>query len=272
MKKITTIILIMLFSPLILFGAEQISGHACYKFSDEESINAARDIALSLAKREALEGYSVFVQSTTTVRNNILLNDIIQSITVGLLNNLEVTEVKEDLNEREICRAIKADVEPMDIKKDINTRIAGINEKGSKVSLGLFENQLVKLINLEQLKKSFRGGMGSVHYAKMRFLCKAKGTQMYRIFHLDDYGIIVDDASFSVTCEGKGYDAYGFYCLTGTKGKNEFSSHSWYRSDRDIGFTNMNQRGTSSSYCSRKDRVIDATTFRIVWLQPDIKN
>jgi hypothetical protein len=68
-KNFLIIALLVLLYPITAFGAETIIGYACYRYSDNESINSARDIALSMAKRESLEKYQVFVASKSTVEN-----------------------------------------------------------------------------------------------------------------------------------------------------------------------------------------------------------
>ena len=102
--------LILLISSIGPLSAETITGSACYRFSDNESIAAARDIALSMAKRDALEGYSVFVDSKKTVENTVLKKDFTSISTAGQLKNLKVTAKSEDLQKREVCRTIKAEV------------------------------------------------------------------------------------------------------------------------------------------------------------------
>ena len=95
MKKILVFLLTFLvgvFQAPLVIGGEIITGKACYRFSDQESIAAARDIALAMAKREALEGYSVFVNATTTVENYTMKNNLITSITAANLNNLKITK------------------------------------------------------------------------------------------------------------------------------------------------------------------------------------
>ena len=71
----------------VMFGTQTITGKACYRFSDQESIQTARDIALSMAKRDALEGTEVYVNATSTVENNTVRNQIIQSVSGALLKN-----------------------------------------------------------------------------------------------------------------------------------------------------------------------------------------
>ena len=99
-KKIKVFLITILVGFLhvpILIGGEIIIGKACYRFSDQESIATARDIALSLAKRDALEGYAVFVNATATVKNYKLKNSITTSVSASVLNNMKIIEKKENL-------------------------------------------------------------------------------------------------------------------------------------------------------------------------------
>ena len=57
-------------------ATEIVRGTACYRFSDNESLNAAREIALSMAKRDALESNSVFVESTSNLENMTTTSDV----------------------------------------------------------------------------------------------------------------------------------------------------------------------------------------------------
>ena len=98
--------------------AETIRGKACYRFSDSESITAARDIALSMAKREALESYAVFVKATTNIENFTVKNDLITSISASILKNMVVVSKSENFGKREICREIRAEVEGINVRED----------------------------------------------------------------------------------------------------------------------------------------------------------
>ena len=132
-------------------SAETITGSACYRYSDNESINVARDIAFSMAKRSALEGYSVFVDSTITVENAVLKNDLISSLTAGLLKNLRVTAKSEDLQKKEVCRTIQAEVEPFEIKSRITSKIKTYRRKHSNFETGLPENEYQKVLKVKTL-------------------------------------------------------------------------------------------------------------------------
>lgn len=127
-------------------ATEIVRGTACYRFSDNESLNAAREIALSMAKRDALESNSVFVESTSNLENMTLKNDLITNLTAGYLKNLKVTGESEDFKSREICRSVSAEVEPVEVKKQINAKIrqfSNISEDRSGLPVG----KKLKIVN-----------------------------------------------------------------------------------------------------------------------------
>ena len=153
------VILIPLFAGFFqappVIASEIITGKACYRFSDQESIAAARDIALAMAKREALEGYSVFVNATTTVENYTMKNNLITSITAANLNNLKITKKSENLAKKEVCRAIQAEVDPIEIKEQVYKRVSMPNIVSGKINInfpsGLWESSRMKWIKVWQI-------------------------------------------------------------------------------------------------------------------------
>ena len=130
-------------------SAETIRGKACYSFSDNESIAAARDIVFSMAKRDALEGYSVFVESSSTVENFALKNDLIASITAGFLKNIKVVNQSEDLRKREVCKSITAEVDEIAIKQNIVAKVNIFRRERMNFPTGLPENRYIKVLKME---------------------------------------------------------------------------------------------------------------------------
>lgn len=126
--------------------AEVVTGKACYRYSDNESLTTAREIALSMAKRDALEGNSVFVESTSNVENMTLKNDLITNLTTGYLKNLKVFEETEDFGLREICRTIQAEVEPVEFKQQITARIRQFTDL-NKDRTGLPRGEFLRVVN-----------------------------------------------------------------------------------------------------------------------------
>ena len=106
-----------------LYGMEVVKGSECYRFSDSESIKVAREIALSMAKREALESYEVFISSTSAVENYTVKNDIIMNLSMGILKNVKVVDKSENLEQRNICRSITAQISPIEMKETIQTKV-----------------------------------------------------------------------------------------------------------------------------------------------------
>ena len=127
-------------------AAEVVTGKACYRYSDNESLTAAREIALSMAKRDALEGNSVFVESTSNVENMTLKNDLITNLTTGYLKNLKVLEETEDFGLREICRTVQAEVELVEVKQQITARIRQFTDL-NKDRTGLPKGSVLRVLN-----------------------------------------------------------------------------------------------------------------------------
>lgn len=126
--------------------AEVVTGKACYRYSDNESLTTAREIALSMAKRDALEGNSVFVESTSNVENMTLKNDLITNLTTGYLKNLRVLEETEDFGLREVCRTVQAEVEPIEVKQQITARIRQFTDLNKDRS-GLPRGKYLRVVN-----------------------------------------------------------------------------------------------------------------------------
>ena len=106
--------------PMCL-GEDTIQGHYCYTYGDNESLKEARELARSLAIRDAIESYRVFVQSMTTVNGFTLADDVIQTISSGYLKNMRTVAHKEE--GRTVCYTIQAIVSPAEIEHIIGRAI-----------------------------------------------------------------------------------------------------------------------------------------------------
>ncbi|MBN2416542.1 hypothetical protein JXO52_11910 [bacterium] len=113
MKKLTALLLVLL--PISsLLAQDTITGTYSYTYGDSESLVEARQTCKDLALREAIESYSVFVQSSTDVENYQLKSDIITTISGGNLKNVTVIDQKEE--GRKITMTVSAEVDPEEIK------------------------------------------------------------------------------------------------------------------------------------------------------------
>ena len=201
-----------LFSFMAL-ASENIKGHACYRFSDQESIAAAREIAL--AKRDALEGYAVFVSATSLVENMTLKNEIITSITGSILNNMKIIHRSEDLAKRKVCRSIVATVEPVEVKKQISLRIKRMVKRKFNFPTGLYDDKWIKVLKID--KEQSRGyiytavngvfdrHIGNINKVNFFVFCKREHlNQAYEIYTLDEnnFPILYTHLKFSCS-QGK---------------------------------------------------------------------
>ena len=153
-------------------AAEVVTGKACYRYSDNESLTAAREIALSMAKRDALEGNSVFVESTSNVENMTLKNDLIANLTTGYLKNLKVLEETEDFGLREICRTVQAEVEPVEVKQQITARIRQFTDL-NKDRTGLPKGKFLRVVNAWESKGELNV-VAERHLGKKNYVCLAE--------------------------------------------------------------------------------------------------
>ena len=195
-------------APFVI-GGEVITGKGCYRFSDQESISVAREIALSMAKRDALEGYAVFVNATATVDNYVLKNSIISSVSASVLNNMKITSKKENLEKREVCRTISAVVDKIEVKKEITSRIRlSQKKKNLNFDTGLHEDRYIKVLKIKQKKDQYGD------FIEMRVLCKISnswwrsnptthGHGRHSVMYLDEDGIPVASFHFGFKCKRK---------------------------------------------------------------------
>lgn len=99
---------------------EIIKGNGCYRYGDNETPMIAESTALKLAKQRAIEGYKVFVASTTRMENLELKSDIITSLSAASLHDLKITDKRE--TGREICVWIEAKLDPDDVRGTIDNK------------------------------------------------------------------------------------------------------------------------------------------------------
>ncbi len=92
---------------------EAVQGDACYQYGDRESFLEAKNMALSLAKQKAVESHRVFVESSSTVQNYQLAEDVVQSLSRASLRNM--TLLKETHEGRTVCVTIAAQLDPAEV-------------------------------------------------------------------------------------------------------------------------------------------------------------
>lgn len=92
-------------------GLESVRGKGCYIYGDDDTPAKARRSAMALARQQAVENYQVYVQSVSTVKNFQLENEIVQNMSAGLLQDVQVE--KTEKKDQEICIFITAKISPV---------------------------------------------------------------------------------------------------------------------------------------------------------------
>lgn len=113
MKRITLVIAFL--SCAFLQAQDTIQGMYSYTYGDNESLVEARQTCKKLALRDAIESYYLFIESSTTVENAQVKEDLIEAIAAGYLSEVQVIEQNE--SGRTISMTVTATVQGDDVQK-----------------------------------------------------------------------------------------------------------------------------------------------------------
>ena len=69
---------------------ETVRGSGCYKFGDEETPAKARRGAMAIAQEDAVRKHHVFVDSSVRVKNFQLEEDLIQTASTAMLQEIQI--------------------------------------------------------------------------------------------------------------------------------------------------------------------------------------
>jgi hypothetical protein len=126
----------------------KVTGDYTYLYGDSETLLEAKNICYSMAIREAIESNSIFISSTSVVTHS-QLNDLIQTISSGYLQELKVVE--EKIEGRNVYYKVEAYVEPDVIKESIGREVKRI--KSGQDYKSIVRNDIIKVLSV---KKQFR--------------------------------------------------------------------------------------------------------------------
>lgn len=101
---------------------ETVSGVGCYSYGDNETPAQAKQAAQTIAQEKAVRSHRVFVQSASKVKNFQLEDNVIQTASAGMLEQVKV-EKEEKKPGQEICVTISAKLSPVSIEEMIQQRI-----------------------------------------------------------------------------------------------------------------------------------------------------
>jgi len=106
----------------------RVEGKGCFEYGDNDTPASAKEKALTLARRNAIESHKTFISSKSSIENMALKQDIIDTLAAGHLYKTKILDMAED--GREICIRIEAWVDPVEIDDILAT--AGKQTIGSK--------------------------------------------------------------------------------------------------------------------------------------------
>ena len=116
-----------------------------------------------MAIREAIESNSIFISSTTVVTHS-QLNDLIQTISSGYLQELKVVE--EKIEGRNVYYKVEAYVEPDVIKESIGREVKRI--KSGQDYKSIVRNDIIKVLSVKKQFRSDGDQVVSVVYKQVK--------------------------------------------------------------------------------------------------------
>ncbi len=153
-----------------------IQGNYCYTYGDKESLLEAKQLTRTLAIRNAIESYRIFINSTTKVNNFVLTNDIVQMISSGYMTNIKT--ISQSVEGRTVCEKIQATVSAKAIEAAIKKEVLKRSEKIEEE--GIDNNGFIKILNIKEV--GYRGGLDKPKYNVIQVTTKALQT-----FSIDGY-------------------------------------------------------------------------------------
>ncbi len=99
---------------------EAVTGKGCYSHSDDETRTLARKKAIARARESTVSGYSVWVETKAKVKNFELQEELIQTMSAGMLHKVKVDD--EVWKGTQICVMISAEIGPDDVGREVGRR------------------------------------------------------------------------------------------------------------------------------------------------------
>jgi len=193
---------------------ETVSGTGCYSYGDNQTPALAKRAALALAQDQAVRTHRVFVQSSSTVKNLRLEEDIITTASSGMLEQIHVD--KQEQKGQEICVSITAKISAVKFNEVIQQKATAkqvadaaqipVLTEGSSFDLQLWTNKPAGEVYTEgeELEISIRSNRDA--FLKVDYY-QADGTVVHLVPNL-----FIDDAFVQA---GKTYTFGGRHARSG---------------------------------------------------------
>lgn len=99
---------------------ETVSGTGCYTYGDDQTPALAKRAALALAQEQAVRNHHVFVQSSATVKNFQLEEDVVTTASTGMLQHIHID--KQEQKGQEVCTSITAKISSVKLDEVIQQK------------------------------------------------------------------------------------------------------------------------------------------------------
>jgi len=134
--------------PLQSVAEELIQGSYCYNYGDNETLLEAREMTRTLAVRNAVESYHVFLEAASLIDNFILSTDLVQTISSGYLKDMQVIEHTEE--KYTICETVQFKIDSVSfdtfLKMQVQRRLRMARE------MGIDNNGYLKILSHSSFK------------------------------------------------------------------------------------------------------------------------
>ena len=144
---------LFLLLPHQIVAVELIQGRYCYNYGDNETLLEAREMTRTLAIRNAIESYRVFVEAASLIDNFIMNTDLVQTISSGYLKDMQVLEHTEE--KYSVCETVQFKIDPVTfdtfIKSQVQRRLRMARE------MGIDNNGYLKILSLSPFKFNASG-------------------------------------------------------------------------------------------------------------------
>jgi hypothetical protein len=146
MKAFVSMVLIISMSTCVYAQSTKITGEYIYTYGDNESLLEAKSLCYTMALRNAIESFTVYIQATSTIEDFRLKNDLIQTISSGYIDNLKI-EV-EKIEGRAVHYRLSGDINPIAVRNVIDNRVK--IAKGQELP-GLDKNSCLKILKVSEV-------------------------------------------------------------------------------------------------------------------------
>ncbi len=151
--KVRIVILVLFLCAGVFAAEEVITGRYCYQYGDNETLLEARQLTRTLALRNAIESYHVFVEAAAIVDNFQITNDIVQSLTGTYIKNIQIAEQTE--TDHKVCMTVIGSIDPAVfdtiLKNQVRRRIQLVQQ------MGIDNNGALKVLSVSPIKFNDKG-------------------------------------------------------------------------------------------------------------------